>query len=252
MRKILFTLVSLLLLTAVGCTDKEPPQTKSTRKERLLIKEGNNLYKEGKYTAAAQKYQDAIVENPASATAVYDLGLTRIRQSNAPGESEENRQKIADEGQKMLESVAQTGATSPRLAAKAAYNLGNLAFHGEKYDVAIEQYKRSLRLDPDDDDARRNLRIAQKKLKNQDKDQDKQDQDKQEQEQQDQQKDQDKQDKQDQQQDQQQEQQKPQSRMSEQTAAQILQAVEQKENATRARVGGIGDKSRESVKSKNW
>lgn len=238
-----------------AAADNTPSATKSTRKERLLIKEGNKLYKEGKYTPAAQKYVEALKENPMSVAAVYDLGLTRIRQGAAKGESDENREKLTAEGSKYLETAAAAGQTNPKIAAKAAYNLGNLAFNSQKYDVAVQQYKRSLRLDPEDDDARRNLRIAQKKLQNQDKKDDKQDQkqDKQQQ-QQDQNKDQNKeqnQDKQDQQQDQQQQQQ-PQSRINEQTAAQILQAVENKENATRARVAGQGDKSQGRPRGKNW
>ena len=113
----------------------------------------------------------------------------------------------------------------------------------EQYQKAIDYYKQSLRIDPDDDNARRNLRIAQKKLQqqNQDKNQQNQNQDQQ-----------DKKDRQDQknqqqQQPQQQEQkQQPQEqKINEQTAQRILQAMDSKENQTRARVNRAakGEKS---------
>lgn len=253
--------IILMLLAVCGCSDSpSAPETgKSTRKERLLIKDGNKSYNEGKYAPAAEKYQAAIAENPSSLTAVYDLGLTRVRQSAQAGEKEEERQKLEQEGQRLLETVSQAGNANPALASKAAYNLGNLAFNSEKYDVALQQYKRALRFNPDDDDARRNLRITQKKLQNQDQDQNQdndkeQDQDKDKDKEEQQEKDQNQQENQDQQQNEEQQQpQQPQSRLSEQTAAQILQAVENKENATRARVNSAGEKaSQRSQTGRNW
>ena len=113
-----------------------------------------------------------------------------------------------------------------------------MEFNMEQYQKAIDYYKQSLRIDPNDDNARRNLRIAQKKLQQQNKDKDQQKQD-----QQDQQDQKDKQDQKDQQKQQQQQQQpqeqkqQPQEqKINEQTAQRILQAMDSKENQTRARV----------------
>ena len=56
----------------------------------------------------------------------------------------------------------------------AYYNLGNTFFKSQKLEESIEAYKRSLRLDPSDEDARYNYLLAVDRLKKQ-QDQKKQD-----------------------------------------------------------------------------
>ena len=56
----------------------------------------------------------------------------------------------------------------------AYYNLGNTFFKSQKLEESIEEYKRSLRLDPSDEDARYNYLLAKDRLKKQ-QDQKKQD-----------------------------------------------------------------------------
>ena len=121
-----------------------------------------------------------------------------------------------------------------------------MEFNAKQYDKAIGYYKQSLRIDADDDRTRMNLRIAQLNLKK-DQNKDNQDQNKnQDQDKKDQNKDQNKdQQNQPQQQDQQNQQQKQQKEMSQQAASQILQAIDNKESATRARV----NKARKGEKS---
>ena len=65
-------------------------------------------------------------------------------------------------------SVAQN-SKSADLRSKAFYNLGNLAYVNEQYDQSIELYKNALRQNPEDDEARDNLRLAQLKKKEQEK-----------------------------------------------------------------------------------
>ena len=150
------------------------------------------------------------------------------------------------------------------VAEKAFYNLGNLAFNQQQYQQSIEHYKNALRRDPSDDKARENLRLAQKRLEqqnqdqNQDQNKDKnkdqqQDQNKDQQQNQDQQnkdqnqdqqnKDENKdqnQDQQPQQQDKQPQKQNPpqqqQGGMSQENAEKILKAMENEEAATRRRI----------------
>ena len=118
------------------------------------------------------------------------------------------------------------------IAEMTYYNLGNMAFNDEQYDQSIECYKSALRIDPDNMDARENLRLAQLKKQEQEQNQDKQDQQQEEQEQQqDQQQQQQNQQNQEEQQQQQQEQ-KPMTN----SAQQILQTMQNKENATRKKV----------------
>ena len=74
-----------------------------------------------------------------------------------------------------MEMVAKMGSRKPDLASKANYNLGNVCFNSEDYKRALDYYKQALRLNPDDAAAKRNLRITQLKMQNdnQDKNDDK-------------------------------------------------------------------------------
>ena len=240
----------------------------STKKERNHITKGNKYYEEGKFKEALKQYQDAIDENPSSVVGRYNLGLSEIRIGSNPNDTTEAAKKMLESGIKNMQQVANLGNRRPDLASKASYNLGNVAFNSQDFQKAIDYYKQSLRLDPNDENARRNLRIAQLKIQdNQDQDQNQdQNQDQQDQEQdknedqqdqnQDQEQNQDQQD-QEQNQDQNQEQDQqdqPQNSLNQQTAEQILNAIENKENQTRARVAGQNaEKSRQRNKNRrNW
>lgn len=237
-------------------------QSESTRKERNYISEGNKLYNDGRYRAAYLKYQQALKENPSSAVARYNLGLSQIRLGSNPSDTTQAAKDMLANGTKAMEQVSQMGREKPMLASRANYNLGNIAFNSEDYSNALNYYKQSLRLNPDDEAARRNLRITQLKLQNQNQDQNQdqnkdqnqdqnQDQNKDQQQNQDKNQDQNK----DQNKDQNQQQQQNQPDINQQTADQILKAMENKENQTRARVttGNQGDKSTDRNRSrKNW
>lgn len=237
-------------------------QSESTRKERNYITEGNKLYNDGRYRAAYLKYQQALKENPSSVVARYNLGLSQIRLGSNPSDTTQAAKDMLANGAKAMEQVSQMGREKPMLASRANYNLGNIAFNSEDYANALNYYKQSLRLNPDDEAARRNLRITQLKLQNQNQDQNQdQDQNKDQDQNQDQNQNQDQQQNKDQNQDQNkdknqdQNQQQNQPDINQQTADQILKAMENKENQTRARVttGNQGDKSTDRNRSrKNW
>lgn len=258
MKSRILIILSLLSFAVLSVGSISAQSAESNRKERNYITEGNKLYNDGRYRAAYLKYQQALKENPSSAVARYNLGLSQIRLGSNPSDTTQAAKDMLANGAKAMEQVSQMGREKPMLASRANYNLGNIAFNSEDYSNALNYYKQSLRLNPDDEAARRNLRITQLKLQNQNQDQDKnqdqnQDQDKDQQQNQDQQQDQ----QQDQNQDQQNQdkQQQNQPDINQQTADQILKAMENKENQTRARMssGNQGDKSTGKNRSrKNW
>ena len=255
MRKKFFAGIIALTCCICGVTDMT---AQSTRPERKLIDEGNKLYVGRKFSEAATRYQQALSENGNSAVARYNLGLAQIKQVTNPNDTTPKNRQLLDQARQNLMAVAAMAKDKPGLAAKANYNLGNLEFNTNQFKEAIEFYKQALRIDPNDNAARKNLRIShlkqqnqnqdknQNKDKNQDKNKDQnKDQNKAQNKNQDQNQDKNKQDKQ----------QPKEKDISQQAAGQILQAIDNKENQTRARVNQArkGDKSAGAAgRHKRW
>ncbi|MEQ8173214.1 MAG: tetratricopeptide repeat protein, partial [Candidatus Eremiobacterota bacterium] len=129
--------------------------------------EGNELYKAGRYDEALKKYTDAQVEDPNAVSLYYNMG-NALYQKKEYDKSIELYKKSSDNADKDLME-------------NSLYNTGNSCFRMNKFEEAIKYYINALKLNPDDMDAKYNLEMARKKMKeNQDKqNQDKQNQDKQ-------------------------------------------------------------------------
>ena len=232
--KIILVIAIIALLPTVAIADDT-----SNRKERKAVRSGNSLYEQGRYSEAEVDYKKALEANPASEVATYNLALSLLNQA---GKSDNKNDKNSPENQaaQMLSNLAAT-TSNQGLASKAYYNLGNIAFKNEQYDQSIEMYKNCLRRNPDDDDARDNLRLAQKKKQQQEQQQNQQQQDKQEQEEQQQQNNNENQQQQDKSKDQQQQQRQQQQNqqqqgMSQENIDQILKAMQDAEQNTQQRV----------------
>lgn len=232
--KIILVIAIIALLPTVAIANDT-----SNRKERKAVRSGNSLYEQGRYSEAEVDYKKALEANPASEVATYNLALSLLNQA---GKSDNKNDKNSPENQaaQMLSNLAAT-TSNQGLASKAYYNLGNIAFKNEQYDQSIEMYKNCLRRNPDDDDARDNLRLAQKKKQQQEQQQNQQQQDKQEQEEQQQQNNNENQQQQDKSKDQQQQQRQQQQNqqqqgMSQENIDQILKAMQDAEQNTQQRV----------------
>lgn len=243
-----FVRLTFLILACCMVFPVASASGQSVRKERRLILEGNKLYLERKYSEASQKYKEALNVNGNSAVGRYNLGLSQIKQVTNPQDTTPRTRGLLEEARRNLASVASMAKEKPGLASKANYNLGNLEYNTKEYKNAIDYYKQALRINPNDESARKNLRIAQKQLQNQDQNKNQnqnQNQDQNKDQNQDQNKDKGKnKDQNNNKQDQKEN--KPQEKnISPQTANQILQAMDNKENQTRARVNRAnkGDKS---------
>ena len=160
---------------------------------RSLVNGGNDLYAEKKFTDAEVNYKKAVEKDITLMAGHYNLGNSLYRQNKL------------DEAMKSYEEAVQKSETKQGQA-KANYNLGDAQLKSQKYEEAVKSFTQSLKLRPDDQDAKYNLSYALTKLKeqqqqqkndkNQDKDknkdkqdQNKKDQDKQNQDKQDQKKD---------------------------------------------------------------
>ena len=219
---------------------------------RAAIREGNEQFNKENYREGEISYRKALSINPNDSIAIFNLGNSLYRQLE-----EEKMQEAFTHYLSAADNSAKSG--NKELAAKSYYNAGNVMMAGQKYDQAIQLYKKSLKNNPNDNEARYNLVLAQKLLqKNQDQnqqdqnqdqkqDQDKQDQKQDQQQQQNQDEQQQNQDQEQQQDQQQQNQEQQRDQMSKEQAEAILNANNRDEKETQQKVQ---QKQMEQVKRK--
>lgn len=229
--------IILLLLTALSVSSYA-----DNRKARKLIRKGNALYRADKRQEAQVDYLKAFRADSTDARVQYNLATSMFPQDYKLVQKER-----CDTMAMMFERAAQA-ETNPLRKAKAYHNEG-VAYQGVKdFGKAIEAYKNALRCNPNDDEARYNLVLCQRQLKNQGGGNNNQQQDKQDQQdkQQQQQQQQEKQEKQDQQQ---QQQEPP---MSKENAEQLLNAAMQREKETQKRMKEAQQQPQRRRIEKNW
>ena len=202
------------------------PQTCLAQKEYGDIRHGNREYRKDKATEAEVDYRRALEKNGRSFEAHYNLGDALFKQ--------EKYKDAADE------FIAAAGTLDQekdkKRLADTYHNLGNAHFGQQQYGEAVEAYKRSLRLNPKDNDTRYNLVKAMQLLQQQQQQQQNQDQNQNQDKQQQQQQQQQQEQQQEQQEQQQQQQQQQEQQMDKETAEQILQALEQDEQDTQEKL----------------
>ncbi|MCK4606074.1 MAG: tetratricopeptide repeat protein [candidate division Zixibacteria bacterium] len=198
------------------------------------VKNGNDAFRNGDYKTALECYHSAEVDLPESPELEYNMAGALYRE----GAYEEAVDKY---GRAM-------NTTDIDLESAAHYNLGNTQFRIGDYQKAIERYQKALEINPGDVDAKYNLELARRKLKDQMKSQEQEQQQQQQKQQQDQQQqqqeqEQEEQDQQQQQQDQQEEQQEPQQpqpqdekEMSQEDAERILNALRDDEQEIQEKI----------------
>lgn len=174
MKKILLLIFILLPTTMLAQTT-----------EWGLIRKGNRAYHDRQYDKATQNYADAQKENANSVRADYNLGLVCIAKKDLEGAVGQFNKVLKSEQNKGVRSKAffNRGYVFQTQASDSIKNK-NEQGQQEKLRAAIEEYKNALRLNPNDSEARYNLALCQKQLKQsgqnggQGKDKDKQDKDK--------------------------------------------------------------------------
>jgi tetratricopeptide (TPR) repeat protein len=189
--------IMLICLTTKAQTDKG------------FIRHGNAEFKNGNFSEAEVNYRKSL-DKEYSPKAQFNLGDALYEQKNY------------EDAQKNFSEVAERNV-SKEIESDAYYNLGNTYMAQEKYAEAFDSYKKSLKSNPKNDDARYNLEYARWKMIQQQQ----QNQQQQQEQKQDQKQDQKQEQKQDQQQQQQQQQQ-----MSKEDAERMLKALENQEKET--------------------
>lgn len=201
--------------------------------DRNSIREGNRLFRSGKFAESEVSYRKAMEKNPRNPQAAYNLGNALFAQRK------DSAAVVAYQSGVQLE-------TSKIRKAMGYHNIGVVCQSHKMFAEAIEAYKNALRLNPKNDQARYNLELCKRQQKNQ---QNKQNQDKQDQKKdengKDQKKEQQKQDKKDQKQ-------QDKNKMSKDNAEQLLNAAIQQEKNTQKRMKDKMQQPRSRKLDKNW
>ena len=118
------------------------------------MRDGNDAYEKGKYEDAEVGYKKALEKDSKSKEAHFDLGDAYYKE------------KRYDESAREYGNSA-SAMTDTREQAQSLYNIGNTLYQQNRYEDAAGAYRKSLRLNPKDDDTRYNLLMSQAKLKDQ-------------------------------------------------------------------------------------
>lgn len=146
MKRIL-TLVSVVL----GVMYASPVEAQSVRS---LVNRGNDLYKDGKYADAEVNYRKALEKEKSLLPGKFNLGNALHKEGKL------------DDAVREYEGTLQPGMPAGTKA-KVYYNIGNSYLRQHKYQEAIRSYVESLKLAPDDYDAKYNLSYALERLRQQ-------------------------------------------------------------------------------------
>ncbi len=216
------------------------PTILQAQEARNEIRKGNSEYRDENFSEAELHYRHALEKDPESSRANYNLGNTLYKQ-------QQYQPAITK-----YETLTNTSSEKEDMA-RYYYNLGNSYFQSQKLQESIEAYKQSLRLNPQDVDAKHNLFLAQQLMNQQQQNQDQQNQDQHNKDQQNQ----DQQNQDEQNQDQQQQQRQPQQQsqpqqISQQDAERLLEALEQDEKETMKKVQEQKMNVRKTRVEKEW
>jgi tetratricopeptide (TPR) repeat protein len=137
--------------------------TINAQSDRKFIRQGNREYEKNKFSDSEISFRKALDKNKQLPDAVFNVGDALYKQN-----------KFEDAGKQFVENTNLNDDKNKKSA--GLYNLGNSLLKANKIKESIEAYKGSLKLRPDNTEAKYNLAYAQDLLKQQE--QQKQQQDK--------------------------------------------------------------------------
>jgi len=153
MRKNNLILLSFMLLI---------PFMGMAQNEKSLVRKGNRDYKKGDFSEAELQYRKSIEKNNKTQEGKFNLGDALYKQGKYD-EAAGTFQNLSNE------------KPDKDLKAKSFYNQGNALLKAEKYQESANAYKESLKINPNDEDARYNYVYALSKLRQQQQQQQQQD-----------------------------------------------------------------------------
>jgi tetratricopeptide (TPR) repeat protein len=132
-----------LILSATGGVLRDPLHD--------ATREGRELYDRGEYPRSLEAFGSGRAEDPNHPVLAFNVGDALLAMGKVSEAQAEFRKALA--------------TADLRLKARTHYNLGNALAVQENWQAAAESYRESLLLDPSQKDAKRNLELALRKIK---------------------------------------------------------------------------------------
>jgi Ca-activated chloride channel family protein len=145
--------IVFLILFSLSATAQTKEFEAQKKKSRTLIRNGNSSYQNNNFNKAELNYRKALVIDPKSKSANYNLGNTLYSQQKFQ-ESQEYYEKSIDKNDDKLSR------------ARAYHNMGNACFKSNQLEQAILAYENALKLNPSDMETKYNLAMAKKQQQN--------------------------------------------------------------------------------------
>lgn len=168
-RHIFFIVATLVALLSVGDLAAQ------NMPERALVRKGNRLFAKERYDHSSEAYQSALLHDSTSFEARYNLASALFRKALADTTAYQDPQGSAanlssgyiQQAEGLLQAAAADSLRSDVDRAEAYYNLGNAQFVQQKLQEALRSYRRSLKLNPADMEAKYNYALTKKLLEQQ-------------------------------------------------------------------------------------
>lgn len=145
--------IGFVILFSLSSTAQTKEIEAQYKKSRTLIRNGNSSYQNNNFDKAELNYRKALVIDPKSKSANYNLGNTLYSQQKFQ-ESQEYYEKSIDKNDDKLSR------------ARAYHNIGNTCFKSNQLEQAILAYENALKLNPSDMETKYNLAMAKKQQQN--------------------------------------------------------------------------------------
>jgi len=212
--------------------------TSIAQNKKSFLRDGNESYKDSSYNKAEIQYRKSLEKDQDYYNASFNLADAIYKQERYA------------EASALFNALKDNAPTENDLA-KIYHNLGNSLFEEQKIEEAINAYKNSLRINPNDNDTRHNLALSIKQQQNQEQqNQEQQNQEQQNQEQQNQ--EQQNQEQQNQEQQNQEQQKEKKEELTKETAKKMLEAIQEKEKEIQEKLQKKKIKGKKINVLKDW
>ena len=115
------------------------------------LRAGNSAYTDSNYTQAEEAYRKSAADDPSSAKAAFNLGDALYRQERYEEAIEAFEKSYGKQ-------------SDPQQQSKSLQNLGNAHYQLKNYPEAAKAYGESLKLDPENEEARYNMAQAIRRI----------------------------------------------------------------------------------------